>query len=75
MRSRHLTKSVQRRRAPIGVEVDLLGCKGLEINDPAKQYKLKKLPANFSDLNLFAIMYAAFQQIDPSADLGTNFFG
>ena len=57
----------------IGVEVALLGRNGLEINDPAKKYKLKSLPGDFSGLHLLAIMYAAFQQIDPSADLGADF--
>jgi hypothetical protein len=51
----------------------LLGRNGLEINDPAKKYKLKSLPGDFSGLHLLAIMYAAFQQIDPSADLGADF--
>jgi hypothetical protein len=57
----------------IGVEVALLGRSGLDINNPAKQYKLKNLPGEFSGLHLLAIMYAAFQQIDPSADLGADF--
>ena len=57
----------------IGVEVAMLGLSGLYINNPAKQYKLKNLPGDFSGLHLLAIMYAAFQQIDPSADLGSDF--
>ena len=57
----------------IGVEVAMLGRSGLDINNPAKQYKLKNLPGDFSGLHLLAIMYAAFQQIDPSADLGADF--
>jgi hypothetical protein len=56
----------------IGVEVAMLGRSGLDINNPAKQYKLKNLPGEFSGLHLLAIMYAAFQQIDPSADLGAD---
>ena len=35
--------------------------------------KMKSLPGDFSGLQLLAIMYAAFQQIDPSADLGADF--
>jgi hypothetical protein len=35
--------------------------------------KMKSLPGDFSGLHLLAIMYAAFQQIDPSADLGVDF--
>jgi hypothetical protein len=57
----------------IGVEVAMLGRSGLDINNPAKKYKLKNLPGEFSGLHLLAIMYAAFQQIDPSADLGADF--
>ena len=57
----------------IGVEVAMLGRSGLDINNPAKQYKLKNLPGEFSGLHLLAILYAAFQQIDPSADLGADF--
>jgi hypothetical protein len=34
---------------------------------------MKSLPGDFSGLQLLAIMYAAFQQIDPSADLGADF--
>ena len=57
----------------ICVEVAMLGRSCLDINNSAKQYKLKNLPGNFSGLHLLAIMYAAFQQIDPSADLGADF--
>jgi hypothetical protein len=57
----------------IGVEVAMLGRSGLDINNSAKQYKLKTLPGDFSGLHLLAIMYAAVQQIDPSADLGADF--
>jgi hypothetical protein len=48
---------------------------GLEINDPAKQYTLKSLPGEFSGLQLLAIMYAAFQRVDSSADVGADFAG
>lgn len=57
----------------IALEIALLGQSGLQINDPAKQYKLKSLPGEFSGLELLAIMYAAFQKVDPSADLGADF--
>lgn len=57
----------------IAFEVALLGQSGLQINDPAKQYKLKSLPGEFSGLHLLSIMYAAFQQIDPTADLEADF--
>ena len=50
----------------------MLGRSGLDINNPAKQYKLKSLPGEFSGLHLLAIMYTAFQQIDQSADIGAE---
>lgn len=31
------------------------------------------LPGKFSGLQLLSIMYAAFQQIDPTADIGADF--
>jgi tetratricopeptide (TPR) repeat protein len=57
----------------IALEIALKGQSGLEINDPTKQYTLKSLPGEFSGLQMLAIMYAAFQKIDPSADLGADF--
>jgi len=57
----------------IAVEVAMLGQSGLDINDPAQKYHLKNLPGDFSGLHLLSIMYAAFQKIDPSADLGADF--
>ena len=57
----------------LGVEVAVLGGQGLDINSPAQKYKLNSLPGQFSGLQLLAIMYAAFQQFDPSMDLGADF--
>jgi tetratricopeptide (TPR) repeat protein len=57
----------------IALEIALKGQTGLDINDPAKQYTLKSLPGEFSGLQLLAIMYAAFQKVDPSADVGADF--
>jgi hypothetical protein len=37
-------------------ELAILGRSGLDINDPAKEYKLKNLPGEFSGLHLLAIM-------------------
>lgn len=34
---------------------------------------LRTLPGKFSGLHLLAIMYAAFQQIDPTIDTGVDF--
>lgn len=59
----------------IALEIALKGQSGLDINNPAKQYTLKSLPGEFSGLQLLAIMYAAFQKVDPTADLGADFSG
>ncbi len=45
----------------------------MDINDPDEKYSLKALPGKFSGLHLLAIMYAAFQQIDPTMDTGVDF--
>ena len=52
----------------IALEVAMLGRTGLDINDPGEKYQLKSLPGTFSGLHLLAIMYTAFQQIDPTMD-------
>lgn len=57
----------------IALEIAMKGQSGLQINDPTKQYTLKSLPGEFSGLQLLAIMYAAFQRVDPSADIGADF--
>jgi len=62
-----------KRRQEIAVEIALKGQSGLDINDPDKKYSLKALPGEFSGLHLLAIMYAAFQQIDPTLDVGADF--
>jgi tetratricopeptide (TPR) repeat protein len=54
----------------ISFEVALLGRSGLDVNDPEKKYTLRSLPGRFSGLQLVAIMYCGFKQIDPSADVG-----
>lgn len=62
-----------RKRQEIALEIALLGQRGLDINDPAQKYSLKTLPGSFSGLHLLSIMYAAFRQIDPTLDSGTDF--
>ncbi|MBK6594161.1 MAG: tetratricopeptide repeat protein [Burkholderiales bacterium] len=57
----------------IAIEIAMLGRNGLDINDPDEKYALKSLPGRFSGLRLLAIMYAAFQQIDPTAAVGADF--
>ena len=57
----------------IGVEVGLLGMKGMSINDPSKTYSIKSLPGEFTGLQLVATMYAAFQTFAPGQDVGVDF--
>ena len=61
------------KRREIALEIAMLGRSGLDINDPDSKYKLKSLTGTFSGLHLLAIMYAAFQQIDPTMDTGADF--
>jgi len=54
----------------VGMEIAVLGLKGLDTNDPAQKYRLKCLPGPFSGLNLMCLMYVAFKQIAPDQDIG-----
>lgn len=57
----------------IGVEIGLLGMKGMSINDPSQTYSIKSLPGEFTGLQLVATMYAAFQTFAPGQDVGVDF--
>lgn len=57
----------------LGIEIGLLGTKGLSINDPAKTYEVKSLDGEFTGLQLVSIMFAAFQQFAPGQDIGVDF--
>ena len=57
----------------IGVELAILGQRGLDINDPDQKYSLRSLPGTFSGLHLCSIMYAAFKQFAPGEDVGIEF--
>jgi len=61
------------KRREIALEIAMLGRSGLDINDPDGKYKLKALPGTYSGLNLLAIMYSAFHQIDPTMETGADF--
>ncbi len=61
------------RMQQIALEIAMLGSSGLSINDPERKYNLQNLPGQFSGLQLLSYMYAAFQQIDPSVDMGADF--
>lgn len=62
-----------RRRDEIALEIARLSEHGLDIADPASKYVLKTLPGTYSGLQLLAILYAAFRQIDPAIDIGADF--
>lgn len=66
-------KQGAQKRQAIALEIAILGRSGLDINDPDEKYSLKSLPGKFSGLHLLAIMYTAFQQIDPTMDTGVDF--
>ena len=58
----------------IGFEIGLLGQGGLDYASSNVKYTLKALPGEeFSGLALMAMMYVAFQRIDPSLDLQLPF--
>lgn len=54
----------------VGLEVALLGRGGIDTNDPDQKYSLKSMPGKFSGLHLMCLMYAAFQVIAPTQDIG-----
>lgn len=62
-----------KKRQEIALEIAIKGQSGLDINDPDPKYSLRSLPGKFSGLHLLAIMYTAFQHIDPKADVGADF--
>lgn len=57
----------------IGVEIGVLGMKGMSINDPSKTYSIKSLPGEFTGLQLVSTMYASFQTFAPGQDVGVDF--
>jgi tetratricopeptide (TPR) repeat protein len=54
----------------IGLEIAILGTKGIDVNNPSKQYTLRSLPGTFSGLHLLCLQYVAFKQIMPEQDIG-----
>lgn len=54
----------------ITFEIGMLGQRGLDVNNPDSQYRLKSIEGAFSGLHLMAIMYTGFKQIRPEADIG-----
>jgi tetratricopeptide (TPR) repeat protein len=54
----------------IGVEIALLGRRGLDVNGPEAKYSLKSLEGNYSGLNLVCYEYVAFKQFAPEQNIG-----
>ena len=53
----------------IALEIAILGRSGLDINNPETRYRLKNMPGDFSGLQLMSLMYVAYKQIAPEADI------
>ena len=56
----------------ISFDIALKGREGLDINNPDKKYAIKSLEGEYPGLQLVCLMYAGFQIIDPSLDIGVN---
>lgn len=56
----------------IGLSAAMMGMNGLDINNPEKKYFFKELNKECTGLQMLCYMYAAFQIIDPSVDVGIN---
>jgi Tfp pilus assembly protein PilF len=58
----------------IGTEIGILGMEGIDYTSSDKTYTLRALPGEtFTGLQLLALMYVAFQHIDPLLDIGVDF--
>lgn len=51
-------------------EIALLGRSGLDTNDSTLKYTLRSLTGTFSGLQLVAMMFVGFKQIEPTLDAG-----
>jgi len=56
----------------IVMEIAQLGQFGLAINEPEKRYTLKRLPGDYSGLQLVSMMHVGFRMFDPGTDPGTG---
>lgn len=56
----------------ISFEIAVKGREGLDINDPNKKYRIKSFDGEYTGLQLVCLMYAGFQIIDPSLDVGID---
>jgi tetratricopeptide (TPR) repeat protein len=56
----------------IVMEIAQLGQSGLAINEPDKRYTLKRLPGDYSGLQLVSMMHVGFRMFDPNTDPETG---
>jgi Flp pilus assembly protein TadD len=56
----------------IAFEIAALGRDGIDVNDPAKRYRLDSLPGEFSGLQIVCLMYVGFQLVAPGTDVGID---
>lgn len=57
----------------LGTEIAIVGMEGIDYTSSEKTYTLPSLPGEtFSGLQLLCLMYAAFQVIDPSLNVGAD---
>ena len=56
----------------IVMEIAQLGQSGLAINEPEKRYTLKRLPGDYSGLELVSMMHVGFRMFDPNMDPETG---
>ena len=54
----------------VGMEIAVVGERGLEVNNPDVIYRLRSLPGEYTAMHLMALMYAAFKQVAPQLDIG-----
>lgn len=58
----------------VATEISLVGMGGITFTDPDKRFALKALPGEeFTGLQLLALMYAGWKQVEPSLDTGLDF--
>jgi len=54
----------------IGFEIAAVSTKGINVNDPNSEYRLRSMPGTFTGLQLVCYEYVAFKQIAPHHDIG-----
>ena len=65
-------KMPRQRVGEIVMEIAQLGQSGLSINEPERRYTLKRLPGDYSGLQLVSMMHVGLRMFDPEIDPGTG---